>query len=110
LSGGNYGANYGNAYGGYGSGTGIGNAAPVDTGAGSGAGRVSVAQAQTYTAEDGTQLSPNDIHLSGSTSQFTIGPDGKVPSLASQVQPRIFTSPAKVLLKPAITEALAAGI
>ncbi len=45
-----------------------------------------VTQAQTFAGENGNSLPTNDIHLDGSKSNFVIGPDGKVPSLASQVR------------------------
>ncbi|KAK9908214.1 hypothetical protein WJX75_004335 [Coccomyxa subellipsoidea] len=51
---------------------------------GGGGGKVGVTQATTYSGEGGNQLSTNDIHLDNSASNFVIGPDGKVPSLASQ--------------------------
>ena len=44
-----------------------------------------ISQATTFAGENGNQLPSNDIHLDGSKSNFVIGPDGKVPSLASQV-------------------------
>lgn len=53
---------------------------------GGGGGKVGVTQATTYSGEGGNQLSTNDIHLDNSASNFVIGPDGKVPSLASQVR------------------------
>lgn len=54
-------------------------------GSSGGGGNVGVTQATTYAAEGGKQISTNDIHLDNSASNFVIGPDGKVPSLASQV-------------------------
>ncbi len=54
-------------------------------GSNGGGGNVGVTQATTYAAEGGKQISTNDIHLDNSASNFVIGPDGKVPSLASQV-------------------------
>ncbi|CAL8469693.1 g9234 [Coccomyxa elongata] len=51
---------------------------------GGGGGNVGVTQATTYAGEGGKQISSNDIHLDNSASNFVIGPDGKVPSLASQ--------------------------
>ena len=57
------------------------------SGSGSGSGgHVGVTQAQTFAGENGNSLPTNDIHLDGSKSNFVIGPDGKVPSLASQVR------------------------
>ena len=54
-------------------------------GAASSAGHVGIAEAQTFAGENGNQISSNDIHLDSPQSNFVIGPDGKVPSLASQV-------------------------
>ena len=54
-------------------------------------GHVGITQASTFAGENGNQLSTNDIHLDNSKSNFVIGPDGKVPSLASMV--RISTGP-----------------
>ena len=48
-------------------------------------GHVGVTEATTFAGENGNQLSANDIHLDNTPSSFVIGPDGKVPSLASQV-------------------------
>ncbi len=72
----------GNGYG-YGGGSSYGS---NSGGGGGGGGKVSVSEANTYSAEGGNQLSTNDIHLDNSASNFVIGPDGKVPSLASQVR------------------------
>ena len=38
-----------------------------------------------FAGENGNQLPTNDVHLDSPKSSFVIGPDGKVPSLASQV-------------------------
>ena len=53
---------------------------------GSSGGHVGVTQAQTFAGENGNSMPTNDIHLDASKSNFVIGPDGKVPSLASQVR------------------------
>ena len=55
-------------------------------GSSGGGGKVGVTEATSYSAEGGNQLPANDIHLDNSASNFVIGPDGKVPSLASQVR------------------------
>jgi hypothetical protein len=46
---------------------------------------VGVTQASTFAGENGNTISTNDVHLANPQSSFVIGPDGKVPSLASQV-------------------------
>ena len=44
-----------------------------------------ITQATTFAGENGNQLPANDIHIDNTPSSFVFGPDGKVPSLASQV-------------------------
>ena len=55
-------------------------------GGSSGGAHVGIAQASTFAGENGNQLPSNDVHLNNPKSSFVIGPDGKVPSLASQVR------------------------
>ena len=60
-------------------------------GASSGGGHVGITQASTFAGENGNTLPTNDVHLDNPQSSFVIGPDGKVPSLASQVPPQPLT-------------------
>lgn len=52
-----------------------------------GGGHVGITQASTFAGANGNTLPTNDVHLDNPQSSFVIGPDGKVPSLASQVPP-----------------------